>query len=47
VLIYDYAETDQPQLSRMWDKRQRGYRAMGYAFKTVETVISGNGMSLK
>ena len=30
VRIYDYAETDQPQLSRMWDKRQRGYRAMGY-----------------
>lgn len=30
VRIYDYAETDQPQLARMWDKRQRGYRAMGY-----------------
>ncbi len=30
VRIYDYAETDHPQLARMWDKRQRGYRAMGY-----------------
>lgn len=33
VRIYDYAETDQPQLARMWDKRQRGYRAMSYDLK--------------
>ena len=33
VRIYDYAETDQPQLNRMWDKRQRGYRAMGYRIR--------------
>lgn len=37
--IYDYAETDQPQLNRMWNKRQRGYRAMGYEIKPVETVF--------
>jgi superfamily II DNA or RNA helicase len=30
VRILDYVEPDQPQLARMWDKRQRGYRAMGY-----------------
>jgi len=30
VRIYDYVEADQPQLARMWDKRQRGYHAMGY-----------------
>ncbi len=30
VRIYDYAEIDQPQLARMWNKRQHGYRAMGY-----------------
>lgn len=30
VLIHDYVELDNPQLSRMWEKRQRGYRAMGY-----------------
>ncbi|MFZ6735017.1 TOTE conflict system archaeo-eukaryotic primase domain-containing protein [Undibacterium sp. Ji42W] len=30
ILIYDYAELDHPQLARMWEKRQRGYRAMGY-----------------
>ena len=47
VRIYDYAETDQPQLARMWDKRQRGYRAMGYEIKPIETVILGSGSSLK
>jgi superfamily II DNA or RNA helicase len=30
VRIYDYIEQDHPQLVRMWDKRLRGYRAMGY-----------------
>ena len=34
VRIYDYVESDQPQLARMWEKRQRGYRAMGYAIKS-------------
>jgi len=33
VRIYDYAETDQPQLARMWNKRQSGYRAMGYEIR--------------
>uniref|UniRef100_UPI0027BA9536 TOTE conflict system archaeo-eukaryotic primase domain-containing protein n=1 Tax=Desulfobulbus sp. TaxID=895 RepID=UPI0027BA9536 len=33
VRIYDYVECDQPQLTRMWEKRQRGYRAMGYQIK--------------
>jgi len=30
VRIYDYVESDQPQLASMWHKRLRGYRAMGY-----------------
>ncbi|MDW7760032.1 MAG: DEAD/DEAH box helicase family protein [Acidobacteriota bacterium] len=30
VRIYDYVEYDNPQLARMWDKRLRGYRNMGY-----------------
>ncbi|MGE4344429.1 MAG: DEAD/DEAH box helicase family protein [Geoalkalibacter sp.] len=47
VRIYDYAETDQPQLNRMWDKRQRGYRAMGYEIKPMETVVLGNGTNLQ
>jgi len=47
VRIYYYAETDHPQLNRMWDKRQRGYRAMGYEIKPMETVVLGNGTNLK
>ena len=30
ILIHDYVELEHPQLARMWEKRQRGYRAMGY-----------------
>jgi superfamily II DNA or RNA helicase len=33
VRIYDYVELDHPQLSRMWVKRQRGYKAMGYQIR--------------
>jgi superfamily II DNA or RNA helicase len=36
VRIYDYVENDHPQLSRMWDKRQRGYRSMGYEIKPFD-----------
>ena len=38
---------NQPQLARMWDKRQRGYRAMGYEIKPTETVILRNCSNLK
>ncbi|SHJ91803.1 Helicase conserved C-terminal domain-containing protein [Malonomonas rubra DSM 5091] len=31
VHIYDYHEHDHTQLTRMWNKRLRGYKAMGYA----------------
>ncbi len=47
VRIYDYAELDQPQLARMWHKRQRGYRAMGYQIQSPELPILGNGSNLK
>lgn len=30
VKIFDYVDEHQPQLSRMWEKRRRGYEAMGY-----------------
>ena len=30
IRIYDYVDTGFARLSRMWDKRRRGYRAMGY-----------------
>ncbi len=36
VRIYDYVEKDSPALTRMWEKRQRGYRAMGYRIKSIE-----------
>jgi len=31
VRIYDYVDRDVPLLLRMFDKRLRGYRAIGYA----------------
>ncbi len=30
VRIIDFVDTGHPTMLRMWDKRQRGYRAMGY-----------------
>jgi superfamily II DNA or RNA helicase len=30
VRIIDFVDTGHPALLRMWDKRLRGYRAMGY-----------------
>lgn len=30
VIIYDYVDPVMPVLARMWEKRLRGYRAMGY-----------------
>ncbi len=33
VRIIDFVDTGHPALLRMWDKRQRGYRAMGYKIK--------------
>ncbi len=42
VRIYDYVENDHPQLTRMWDKRQRGYRAMGYLIKPPVTPYMAN-----
>lgn len=36
VRIYDYVEHNHPQLARMWNKRQRGYRAMGYVVRQGE-----------
>jgi superfamily II DNA or RNA helicase len=30
VIIYDYADLEVPVLARMYERRLRGYRAMGY-----------------
>lgn len=37
VRIIDFVDTGHPALLRMWDKRQRGYRTMGYRI-AAETV---------
>jgi hypothetical protein len=33
VRIIDFVDTGHPALVRMWDKRQRGYRAMSYSIR--------------
>lgn len=38
VRIIDFVDTGHPALLRMWDKRQRGYRAMGYRVATLGVV---------
>jgi len=43
ILIYDYAELDQPQLYRMWEKRQRGYRAMNYKIESDQQQFGSSG----
>ena len=43
VRIIDFVDTGHPALVRMWDKRQRGYRAMGYL--VAEETISDDGTS--
>ena len=47
VRIYDYVENDQPQLARMWNKRQRGYRAMGYLIRPLDAHILEIGTNKK
>ena len=34
VRIIDFTDTGHPSLLRMWERRQRGYRAMGYRIRT-------------
>jgi superfamily II DNA or RNA helicase len=34
VLIYDYADLQVPVLSKMYDRRLKGYRAIGYCVDT-------------
>lgn len=39
VRIIDFIDTGHPALLRMWDKRQRGYRAMGYRL-SIDTALA-------
>ena len=41
VRIYDYADLDIPMLSRMFDKRCRGYEAIGYTILLPASAIPG------
>jgi superfamily II DNA or RNA helicase len=38
VRIIDFVDTGHPALIRMWDRRQRGYRAMGYSIRADARV---------
>ena len=38
IRVYDYVETDNPQLHRMWKKRRVGYTAMGYHVVETEGI---------
>ncbi len=39
IRIYDYIESDQAQLARMWKKRECGYQVMGY--KVIQSEAKG------
>lgn len=41
VRIFDFVDAGHPALLRMWDKRQRGYRAMGYQMKDGAAADGG------
>lgn len=46
VRILDFVDTGHPVLVRMWEKRQRGYRAMGYQIvHERESAPTGNAIS--
>jgi superfamily II DNA or RNA helicase/very-short-patch-repair endonuclease len=41
VRIYDYADLDIPMLARMFDRRCRGYEAIGYSIKLPASGLPG------
>ena len=41
VQIYDYADLDAPMLARMFDRRCRGYEAIGYTIMLPASAIPG------
>jgi superfamily II DNA or RNA helicase len=40
VRIIDFVDTGHPALLRMWERRQRGYRAMGYRVKSKDIPVT-------
>jgi superfamily II DNA or RNA helicase len=45
VRIFDYVDRAVPMLSRMFEKRLRGYRAMGYAHDHLSAVYAEEPVS--
>ncbi|MBI5556232.1 MAG: DEAD/DEAH box helicase family protein [Deltaproteobacteria bacterium] len=41
VRVYDYADLDVPMLARMFDRRCRGYEAIGYAVQLPASAVPG------
>ncbi len=41
VQVYDYADLDVPMLSRMFDRRCKGYEAVGYTIQLPASAIPG------
>jgi len=41
VRVYDYADLDVPMLSKMFDKRCRGYEAIGYSILLPASAVPG------
>ncbi|MFN0055994.1 MAG: TOTE conflict system archaeo-eukaryotic primase domain-containing protein [Planctomycetales bacterium] len=41
VIVYDYADLDVPMLSRMFDRRCRGYEAVGYVIQLPASAVPG------
>ncbi len=39
VRIYDYVDVSAPMLKRMYEKRLKGYKAIGYSVQDVEDVF--------
>ncbi|MGI9135306.1 MAG: DEAD/DEAH box helicase [Rhodoferax sp.] len=47
VRIIDFIDAGHPALLRMWDKRQRGYRAMGYQIVEHAKVAGSRALELE
>lgn len=41
VRVYDYVDSEVPMLARMFEKRLRGYRAIGYEVETEPNELHG------
>ena len=39
VLIYDYLDSTSPPLMKMWERRQKGYRMMGYQILSEQDLL--------